>query len=135
MMRFQLGVILSMLTVGAVCAADVPGLSDQHESEETKALSVNRKALSGKRLLFGHQQASYRGMNRGGQWFNNRAPFANRSDCKDIVGSHPAVHGFNMNLFSRDGGNPTHNAGVHVQAAYKRGGGHLLRECCKTLLS
>jgi len=126
-MKRQVIGALSMLIACYANAADVPGLSDPQATEETKALFTNLKAMSGKRMLFGQQQATFRGKSRGTdkskhyQWWNDEPPFADRSDCKDLVGSHPAVHGFSTIYFVNGEGNPSHFAGRHVQEAYKKG--------------
>lgn len=63
--------------------------SDQEATKKTVALFRNLRALSGKQILFGHQDA----MAYGVEW---KDWHRNRSDVKDVCGSHPALFGWEL---------------------------------------
>ena len=63
--------------------------ADPQASRETKALFANLRELSGKHILFGHQDALAYGVT----WRNWHR---RRSDVRDVSGSHPAVFGWDL---------------------------------------
>ncbi len=64
---------------------NAPAPADTEATPMTRALFDNLHAIAGKRILFGHQDATAYGHSWRGE--------AGRSDVKDITGSHPAVIG------------------------------------------
>lgn len=62
---------------------------DQGATPETKALYQNLKKLSGKNILFGHQDALAYGVGR-------NHPENGFCDVKDVSGSYPAVYGWDI---------------------------------------
>lgn len=63
-------------------------LADPHASQPTQALYYNLQQLSGHHLLFGHQDS----LAYGHDWWADE----DRSDIKDISGSHAAVVGWEL---------------------------------------
>ena len=89
MSRFIPYAALVGLLLASACATqyDVK-LVDQNATAETKALYSNLKDLSGNRILFGHQDDLAYGVH----WKDEPG----RSDVKDVVGSYPAVFGWDI---------------------------------------
>lgn len=79
--------LLSTLPIASLLPQSRPtnALIDSNATQETQALFKNLRDLSGKHILFGHQEATSYGHN----WNNEEG----RSDIKDVCGSHPAVIG------------------------------------------
>ncbi|HEX2395564.1 MAG TPA: glycosyl hydrolase, partial [Bacteroidales bacterium] len=69
-----------------VIAGESP--ADSLITRETKALWMNLKALHGKGILFGQQDANLVGVN----WKFDE----NRSDIKDLTGTHPSLYGYEL---------------------------------------
>lgn len=72
-------------------------LTDKNSTNETAALFYNLKILSETSILFGHQDATKRGITDANtQWANEQhLPTITRekSDVKDVTGDYPAVYG------------------------------------------
>lgn len=68
--------------------------SDLNATKETIALMNNLNKLSGKNILFGHQDATSYGVN----W--KKGDF--RSDAKDVTGKYPAVFGWELSKLEND---------------------------------
>lgn len=72
-------------------------LVDKDATDETAALFYNLKRLSGKHILFGHQDATKRGLHPAGEeWANEEhmpAVARDKSDVKEVTGAFPAVYG------------------------------------------
>jgi mannan endo-1,4-beta-mannosidase len=64
-------------------------LVDPNATTETRALYANLKALSGQKILFGHQDALAYGV----EW---KDWHKRRSDVKDVCGKHPALVGWEL---------------------------------------
>jgi mannan endo-1,4-beta-mannosidase len=95
------------------------GLIDKRGTRETKALYENLQKLSRHAVMFGHQDSDAYGVG----W----TAIEGRSDVKDVTGSYPAVHGWDIgrieigskvNLDSVDFNNMVKS----IQATYLRGG-------------
>ncbi|MBL7858554.1 MAG: beta-mannosidase [Cyclobacteriaceae bacterium] len=94
-------------------------LIDNEATTETRALYQNLKTLSAQGLLFGHQDGDAYGVG----WRAKKG----RSDVKDVTGSFPAVHGWDIGKIEVQ-----HNANLDsvnfrkmhrwIRDAYKRGG-------------
>jgi mannan endo-1,4-beta-mannosidase len=100
-------------------SVEAQSLIDKKATRETKALYANLQKLSGKGVLFGHQDDDAYGVG----WTATDG----RSDVKEITGSYPAVHGWDIgrieighkqNLDSVDFDDMVR----WIQGAYKRGG-------------
>ncbi|MBK7871366.1 MAG: beta-mannosidase [Saprospiraceae bacterium] len=70
------------------------GISDPNATRHTKALFENLKAISGKSVLFGHQDALAYGVN----W--NREQ--DRCDVKEVTGVYPAVFGWDVGKLEKN---------------------------------
>lgn len=72
-------------------------LVDKNATEQTAALFYNLKKVSKTNILFGHQDATKRGVtNAGTQWANEQhlpAVSRDKSDVKEVTGAYPAVYG------------------------------------------
>ncbi len=72
-------------------------LVDKNATNETAALFYNLKKLAKTNVLFGHQDATKRGVtNANTQWANEQhlpSVSSQKSDVKDVTGSYPAVYG------------------------------------------
>jgi mannan endo-1,4-beta-mannosidase len=81
-------VMLAFVASTAIGEAQIGSLIDGHATTETVNLFRNLQQLSGKQILFGHQQA----LEYGHGWQN----VPNTSDIKKVTGSHPAVVGIDL---------------------------------------
>ncbi len=68
-------------------------ISDPKATKQTRALFDNLRAISGKGILFGHQDALAYGVS----W--NRV--VNRSDVKEVCGNYPAVFGWDLGKLAK----------------------------------
>ncbi|MGZ8538591.1 MAG: glycoside hydrolase family 26 protein [Flavisolibacter sp.] len=72
-------------------------LVDKNATEQTAALFYNLKKISKTNILFGHQDATKRGViAAGSQWANEQhlpAVSREKSDVKEVTGVYPAVYG------------------------------------------
>lgn len=92
-------------------------LIDKQATPETRALYQNMYRLSGKGFMFGHHDADAYGV----LWKEE----AGRSDVKDVCGSHPAVHGFDLGAIGKASNIDNvsfENMRQWVIGAYQRGG-------------
>lgn len=93
-------------------------LVDQLATKETVALFHNLDQLSQKHILFGHQDATQYGHSWKGD--------SNRSDVRDVCGSHPAVIGVDFGGLSTLNKKPVEEAkkSLHktITETYARGG-------------
>ncbi len=96
-------------------AQDLP--VDKNATKKTIALYANLKAISGKGVLFGHQDALAYGIG----WKEEK----NRSDVRDVSGSYPALYGWEVGKLGRsisiDSVNFEKMKGW-IKEAYRRGG-------------
>jgi mannan endo-1,4-beta-mannosidase len=96
-------------------AQDLP--VDKNATKKTVALYANLKAISGKGVLFGHQDALAYGIG----WKEEK----NRSDVRDVSGSYPALYGWEVGKLGRsisiDSVNFEKMKGW-IKEAYRRGG-------------
>jgi mannan endo-1,4-beta-mannosidase len=76
----------------------VPEPSNPNATTQARALFQNLERVRQEQVLFGQQDALAYGV----KWFDE----PDRSDVKDITGSHPAVHGWELGGIERGG---THN--------------------------
>ncbi len=72
-------------------------LVDKNATEQTAALFYNLKKVSKTNILFGHQDATKRGVTDAAtQWANEQhlpAVSSEKSDVKEVTGAYPAVYG------------------------------------------
>ena len=92
---------------------------DARATAETKALFLNLQRLSADRVLFGHQDPLAYGV----EWTGD----TNRSDVKDVTGSFPAVHGWDVSGLEKTSsrnidGVPFGRMAQWITGAYRRGG-------------
>jgi len=91
---------------------------DKNANEETKALYVNLKQIQENHILVGHHDATMYGHSWSGD--------DNRSDIKDVCGSHPALTGFDFALITNNTSAMTQNRTEFLLKrmieAYNRGG-------------
>ena len=82
-------VIAILMIIPFLCKSQVSELIDKDASPMTKALFYNLRKIQNKgKVLFGHQEATTYGRT----WYGDK----DRSDVKDITGSHPAVIGLDF---------------------------------------
>ncbi|HWK56728.1 MAG TPA: glycosyl hydrolase [Parapedobacter sp.] len=75
-------------------------LVDQNATDETAALFYNLKQVAETHILFGHQDATKRGVDDGTEWANEQhlpSVSTERSDVKNVTGTYPAVYGHDFN--------------------------------------
>ena len=90
-------------------------LVDPGAESETVALAENLRALSGKGILFGHQDSTAYGID----WKDE----PDRSDANSVTGSFPAVYGWDfLDLLHAGGERAEERRRVRVMDAYRRGG-------------
>lgn len=92
---------------------------DQNATEETKALYINLKKLSGTSVMFGHQDD----LAYGYSWWAEPG----RSDVKESTGSYPAIYGWDLgDLELKKTSNlddvEFHNMKNWIKEGYDRGG-------------
>lgn len=123
MKKILLGALLVAFTLVTACTstseAPLPALTDAHATPETRALYRNLAALSGRHVLFGHQDSLAYGV----QWEKETY----RSDVKDVTGSFPAVYGWDIGWLEKD--SPENLDGVSfdlmresIKRSFQRGG-------------
>lgn len=80
------------LALCILCAQKNPDLVDPRATIETRALFYNLKKVSEQHILVGHHDATIYGHT----WKGDE----NRSDIKDVCGSHPALLGLDFAIFT-----------------------------------
>jgi mannan endo-1,4-beta-mannosidase len=79
-------------------------LVDKNATEQTAALFYNLKKISKTNILFGHQDATKRGVTDANtQWANEQhlaAVSRDKSDVKEVTGAYPAVYGHDLQHIS-----------------------------------
>lgn len=117
MKRLKFTVLLYFIIFPLIIAQN-KGPIDLQASHMTKELFYNLRYLSGKYILFGHQNAT----SYGHSWKNEE----DRSDVKDIVGAHPAVIGSDFGGLTSSNEETVENAKSNLkkilQDTYKWGG-------------
>jgi mannan endo-1,4-beta-mannosidase len=106
-------------------------LADKAATEQTAALFYNLKKVSKTNILFGHQDATKRGVtNASTQWANEQhlpTVARDKSDVKEVTGAYPAVYGHDFIHIANfvDGNWFTYEAQIAKELtidAYNRGG-------------
>src|SRR5262245_48053627 len=110
--------ILSVVLVGSSICVAAQSLIDKKATGETVALYSNLAVLRTQGFLFAHQDDDAYGV----MWKGEK----NRSDVKDVCGSYPAVHGWDLGKILS---NPDNIDGVPfkdmlswIEQTYQRGG-------------
>jgi mannan endo-1,4-beta-mannosidase len=113
--KFQLSILSLIFTCSFSFGQN---LIDKHATEETLALYHNLKKISSQGFLFGHQDDDAYGVG----WRKDQ----NRSDVKEVSGSYPAVHGWDV---GKSLSNPMNIDSVNfddmlnwIRKIYERGG-------------
>ncbi|MBP5539146.1 MAG: beta-mannosidase [Bacteroidales bacterium] len=101
-----------------------PFLTDSYATAQTKALWENLVDLRDKGTLFGAQIPTEYGLTDGVRWEDDGS--MSRSDTKDLVGSHPAVCGWDISGIELEhekniDDEPFVTIRQHIVAAHKRG--------------
>lgn len=121
-------------TTPPITLADIrQKMVDADATDETAALFHNMRVLAETHILFGHQDATKRGLNPDGtEWANEEhrpSVPRDKSDVNDVVGAYPAVYGHDFNhisgFFEPGHGWFAHEkeiAQLHTIDAYNRGG-------------
>lgn len=112
--RVRILAILAVLVSAPLLGQE---LVDKNATAETKALYENLRRITQYGFMFGHQDTDAYGVGWKGD--------ANRSDIKDVTGSFPAVHGWDLGKI----GQPDNIDGVPfgkmldwIRQTYERGG-------------
>lgn len=100
-------------------------LSDKNATEQTENLYVNMMELVETGTMFGVQMPTTQGINGSNSWSAGTND-TNRSDTKDLTGSHPAVCGWEMGSIEYGSANNLDGISfekirAHIVAAYNRG--------------
>lgn len=125
-MKFSPGVLVILLISLYVTGCNTVsspsqsgGLVTPEATAETRALYRNMKELSASNLMFGHQNTSAYGV----KWIGEK----DRSDVKDVVGSYPAIMGWDIGHLER--GDDQNLDGIsfafissEIKRTFKRGG-------------
>ncbi len=111
-------IILLALFLSVACTVSCAQTVDERATAETKALFANLKKLQENKILVGHHDATMYGHN----WWGD----AQRSDIKDVTGSHPALIGFDFALITNKSSEMTKDRAELLQKqlieTYNRGG-------------
>ena len=111
-------IILLALFLSVASTVSAAQLVDTKATAETKALFANLKKLQENKILVGHHDATMYGHN----WWGD----AQRSDIKDVTGSHPALIGFDFALITNKSSEMTKDRAELLQKqlieTYNRGG-------------
>jgi mannan endo-1,4-beta-mannosidase len=100
---------------GSMFAQNLP--TDKNATKKTKALYANLKAISGKGVLFGHQDDLAYGIG----WKAEKG----RSDVKEVSGSYPALYGWEISRLGQEHSIDSVNFEKMIgwiKEAYRRGG-------------
>ena len=100
-------------------------LSDKNATDKTKKLYTNLMTLAGTGTMFGAQMPTTHGINYTSSWTAETYD-TNRSDTKDLTGSHPALCGWEIGHIENDSsinldGTSFEKIRAHIIAAYERG--------------
>ncbi|MBQ8838438.1 MAG: hypothetical protein IJ005_03870 [Bacteroidales bacterium] len=100
-------------------------LSDKNATEQTKKLYANMMELVETGTMFGAQMPTTQGINYSSSWIAGTNS-TDRSDSKDLTGSHPAVCGWEIGHIENGSSNnldgiPFEKIRAHIIAAYNRG--------------
>jgi len=111
--------LLSLICLFVVSGLNAQECIDRLATPETKALFKNLYRLSGKKILFGHQDDPAYGVG----WKYETG----RSDIRDLTGEFPAVYGFDLGGIERGqdhnlDGVPFAKTRQFIREAYSRGG-------------
>ena len=102
-----------------------PLLCDENATEETQNLYRNMKALVNSGTMFGAQMPTIHGINYTSSWTAGTYN-TDKSDTKDLTGSHPALCGWEIGHIENNSANnldgvPFEKIRAHIIAAYNRG--------------
>src|SRR5690606_8379550 len=88
-----IGCLLGLLFGCSGLAQNDPQLIDDRATAETKALYQNLVRIVEKGMMFGHEDTDAYGI---GWWAEE-----DKSDVKEVTGSYPAVHGWDLGNIDR----------------------------------
>lgn len=120
---------------GAIAAVTVTCdyIADRNADSRTRALYDNLVKFSEKGTMFGAQMPTIHGISGGEPWYNTDN--TDRSDTKDVAGSHPALCGWEIG--GLESGADINLDGDrfdviirHMEAAYKRGAANTVTWHC-----
>ena len=123
---YTITVDFTTMTITLACqTTDGDGLSFGYKTEETLRLYANLKELTGTGTMFGAQMPTIHGINYTASWMAS-AQETNKSDTKDLTGSHPAVCGWEIGYIEKGSNDnldeiPFDKIRAHIKAAYGRG--------------
>jgi mannan endo-1,4-beta-mannosidase len=109
--------LLALSAVFLFVQLPAQSLTDKSATPETRALYENLIRISRQGFMFGHQDTDAYGVGWKGD--------DNRSDVKDITGSFPAVHGWDLGKIGQPNNIdnvPFDKMLMWIEAAYRRGG-------------
>ncbi|MDX5438070.1 MAG: glycoside hydrolase family 26 protein, partial [Pontibacter sp.] len=112
-----LALLFFYYSISVVAQEKHTGLIDGKATRKTVALYNNLKLLALQGTLFGQHEALAYGVGWRGE--------ADRSDVKEISGSHPAVHGWDLGKIGTDksiNGVPFEDVQRYIKEVYKQGG-------------
>ena len=116
--------LLCLIPLLSICSCTSSHLSDKKATRETYALYESMRDLVGRGTMFGAQMPTIHGISQGKTWYAENT--TDRSDTKDISGSHPALCGWEIggielrNEENLDG-DSFDVIRRHIIAAYERG--------------
>ncbi|WP_028298516.1 glycoside hydrolase family 26 protein [Olivibacter sitiensis] len=118
-MNTNYGLFLISLIIAACTSVEMPKTADTKATKETKNLYASLKAIQGKKILFGHQDATVYGIG----WKYDK----DQSDIKKISGDYPAVYGWDLGHIELGDSVNLDNIHFdlmrqHIISAYRRGG-------------
>lgn len=110
-------ILFPLHTIGQSYPIKIP--SDSQATRETKALYTNLSLTAGKHIIFGQQDALAYGV----EW---KEWHKDRTDIKDVCGSHPALFGWEMSKLGKAAQNidsvDFRKMKSWIKEAYKMGG-------------
>lgn len=114
---FRLLFLFFILVHGGVSAFGQNDPVDKKATRKTKALYANLKGISGRGVVFGHQDDLAYGIG----WKAEKG----KSDVKDVCGSYPGLYGWDVSKLGQAFNIDTvnfENMKIWIKEAYKRGG-------------
>ena len=112
---------VALLVAGLILADGLTSLraapSDKESTPEARALYANLLASAGKKILFGHQNTTFYGVN----WNSDPDPL--RSDVRSACGKLPAVYGWDFSNWDQYRTKEGESLmAVRIREAFERGG-------------